>query len=115
MQALTSNNLKKLREINMSIECKSSPGFLAIKISGRFDFSVHNDFRDALSLIDSSIKQVEIDLVNTEYLDSSALGMLLVLRDKLGNNASNISIKNAHNEVKKILEIANFDKLFSMF
>lgn len=98
----------------MSIESRLNAGVLSIKINGRFDFGVHNDFREALNLIDSSVKQVEVDLASTEYLDSSALGMLLVLRDKVGIGQAVVKIKNAQNEVKKILEIANFDKLFSM-
>jgi len=47
-------------------------------------------------------------------VDSSALGMLLVLRDKVGNQQSAIKIINARPDVKKILTIANFDKLFTV-
>jgi anti-anti-sigma factor len=98
----------------MSIDCKVDSGVLQIKVSGRFDFGVHNEFREATRLADQSVKQIEIDLLGTDYLDSSALGMLLVLRDKVAGNKSAISIKNARAEVKKILEIANFDKLFTL-
>jgi anti-anti-sigma regulatory factor len=40
--------------------------------------------------------------------------MLLVLRDKVGENKDAISIENAKPEVRKILDIANFDKLFTL-
>jgi HptB-dependent secretion and biofilm anti anti-sigma factor len=53
-------------------------------------------------------------LISTEYVDSSALGMLLVLRDKVAGDKTAISIKNVRPEVMKILEIANFDKLFTL-
>lgn len=92
----------------------SSGGVLYISVSGRFDFGIHQQFRDATNLSHKSIKTIEVDLSQTDYLDSSALGMLLVLRDKVGDNKNAVAIKNAKPEVRKILEIANFDKLFTL-
>ncbi|WFP51591.1 STAS domain-containing protein [Methylomonas sp. EFPC3] len=98
----------------MGIEARADSGVLHIKVSGKFDFGLHNEFREATKLAESGVKQIDVDLTGTEYMDSSALGMLLVLRDKVGGDKSAIRIKNARAEVKKILEIANFDKLFSL-
>lgn len=98
----------------MSIETRLEAGVLYIKVSGRFDFAVHNEFREATRLAESGVKQIEIDLASTDYLDSSALGMLLVLRDKLVGDKNAVLIKKPRAEVKKILEIANFDKLFTL-
>lgn len=98
----------------MAVEAKLDAGVLHIKVNGRFDFGVHNEFREATKLAETSAKQIEIDLSGTEYLDSSALGMLLVLRDKLAGDKNAVRIKNPRAEVKKILEIANFDKLFTL-
>ncbi|TPQ28143.1 STAS domain-containing protein [Methylomonas sp. HW2-6] len=98
----------------MGIEARADSGVLHIKVSGKFDFGLHNEFREATKLAESGVKQIDVDLSGTDYMDSSALGMLLVLRDKVGGDKSAIRIKNARAEVKKILEIANFDKLFSL-
>ena len=98
----------------MSVEAKVVSGVLSIKIGGRFDFSVHKEMREATNLMESGVKKIEVDLSGTDYLDSSALGMLLVLRDKVPGDKKGISIKGAKAEVKKILEIANFDKLFTL-
>ena len=87
---------------------------LVIKVSGRFDFGVHQDFRKATELATQEIKTIVVDMANTDYVDSSALGMLLVLRDKVGDNKSAVLIKSAKPDVRKILEIANFDKLFTL-
>ena len=48
------------------------------------------------------------------YLDSSALGMLLLLRDHAGGDTANIKIVNCNPDVKKILTISNFEQLFSI-
>jgi anti-anti-sigma factor len=58
-------------------------------------------------------KQFVVDLRDTEYMDSSAMGMLLQLRDhsKSGNG---VSLANPNEGVSEILRIANFDKLFKI-
>lgn len=87
---------------------------LTIRVSGRFDFSVHQEFRKATDWDRNSVKTINVDLRNTDYMDSSALGMLLILRDKMNKEPSAIRLMHAKPEVKKILEIANFEKLFKL-
>ncbi|SHE23482.1 STAS domain-containing protein [methanotrophic endosymbiont of Bathymodiolus puteoserpentis (Logatchev)] len=87
---------------------------LQVKVIGRFDFSLHQDFRKLSEQAAKGVSSISIDLGRTEYVDSSALGMLLVLRDKVSNQQSAIKIINACPDVKKILIIANFDKLFTV-
>ena len=98
----------------MSFDTKMESGVLQIKIGGRFDFSVHKQFRDATNQVLSSVKKIEVDLSAADYLDSSALGMLLILRDKVAGNKDSVVLKGATTDVKKILQIANFDKLFTI-
>ncbi|MCW8853239.1 MAG: STAS domain-containing protein [Gammaproteobacteria bacterium] len=85
-----------------------------LKISGRFDFSVHNDFRKAYKEIDIEGGEYIVDLMNTEYLDSSALGMMLLLKEYAEGSGSKVRISNANSEILEILKIASFDKLFSV-
>ncbi|MCK4841042.1 MAG: STAS domain-containing protein [Methylococcales bacterium] len=87
---------------------------LTINVSGRFDFGVHQEFRDATEQASQGVRNINMDMGNVDYVDSSALGMLLILRDKVGENKSAVKIINTNSEVKKILEIANFDKLFTL-
>ncbi|WP_031433297.1 STAS domain-containing protein [Methylomarinum vadi] len=100
--------------MGITTKLDSNSGTLHIEVSGRFDFGVHQQFREATNLSDNGVKSIEVDLGKTDYMDSSALGMLLVLRDKVGDNKNAVRIKNAKPEVRKILEIANFDKLFTL-
>ncbi|PCJ49991.1 MAG: anti-anti-sigma factor [Gammaproteobacteria bacterium] len=99
----------------MSITTNSgSDGQLVIKILGRFDFSVHQDFKNAYESSESKNNKFEVNLSGTSYLDSSALGMLLLLRDYAGGDSSSISITNASADIKKILTISNFQQLFKI-
>ena len=87
---------------------------LNIGIDGRFDFSSHQDFRKAYEETESSLDKYVVDMNATTYLDSSALGMLLLLRDHAGGDHANIRIINCNEDVKKILTISNFEQLFEI-
>ena len=99
----------------MSVTSDRSPDEqqLTIKIKGRFDFSTHQDFRGAYEKATQATRYV-VDLKETNYLDSSALGMLLLLRDHAGGESAQVHITHSSTDVRKILAIANFDKLFSI-
>jgi anti-anti-sigma factor len=86
-----------------------------LQISGRFDINDFENFSDiSKNLINKGVKKYVVDLAETEYLDSSALGMLLLLRERVGGDDADITIVNASSEVKKILTISNFQRLFKL-
>ncbi|PWK40659.1 STAS domain-containing protein [Pseudomonas sp. B21-040] len=85
---------------------------LTISIKGRFDFAKHQEFRESYE--DKALSAVVVDLKDATYLDSSALGMLLLLRDHAGGDDSDIRVVNSSSDVRKILAISNFDKLFDI-
>ncbi|MDH5432370.1 MAG: STAS domain-containing protein [Gammaproteobacteria bacterium] len=87
---------------------------LTISVNGRFDFSAHQAFREAYENLDSTPTEIVVDMVDTTYLDSSALGMLLLLRDHAGGDSSNIVLRNCNEDIKKILAISNFEQLFKI-
>ena len=87
---------------------------LTIRVEGRFDFSTHQAFRDAYEHSNGTTCRYVVDLSETTYLDSSALGMLLLLRDHAGGDSASISIENCNNDVRRILAISNFEQLFSI-
>ncbi|MDD0974573.1 STAS domain-containing protein [Pseudomonas fontis] len=87
---------------------------LTIKVKGRFDFGKHQEFRDAYERQGRTFKSVVVDLKDATYLDSSALGMLLLLRDHAGGDSADVRVLNTSSDVRKILAISNFDKLFNI-
>ncbi|MEO5367248.1 MAG: STAS domain-containing protein [Magnetococcus sp. WYHC-3] len=90
---------------------------VVISINGRFNFEMHSQFRNAYqgeSDKPGQKRRIVIDLHGTEYIDSSALGMLLLLREEAGSNSANIDIVNPRQEIRKILETANFQRLFKI-
>lgn len=87
---------------------------LVIHIQGRFDFSTHQAFRDAYQSVNVTPRRYVVDLKDATYLDSSALGMLLLLRDHAGGDDADIRLVNCNADVRKILSISNFEQLFKI-
>ena len=84
-----------------------------IVIRGRFDFNDHTEFRDSYQNYKSNAAYV-LDMNDADYMDSSALGMLLLLREHAGGDSAKIDVVGCKPEIKKILAIANFQKLFDI-
>lgn len=87
-----------------------------IRLTGRFDFSGHREFRHCYeaALQEPAVRRIDVDLKNVEYLDSSALGMLLLLKEQADARALPVALLNCGGTVKDILEVANFGVMFSM-
>ncbi|XPF94642.1 STAS domain-containing protein [Colwellia sp. RE-S-Sl-9] len=87
---------------------------LIIGISERFDFSLHQIFRDSYIDVESNNTEYILDLSLTSYMDSSALGMILLLKDHAESNSGSVIIRKPSETVNKILEIAQFHKLMKI-
>ena len=86
---------------------------VTIRVSGRFDFAAHQDVLRTYKQHPRGEKGFVVDLRDTEYLDSSAMGMLLQLRDYAAKEET-IELVNGNDGVREILQIANFDKIFKV-
>ncbi|MCB1828861.1 MAG: STAS domain-containing protein [Chromatiaceae bacterium] len=87
---------------------------LSITVKGRFDFSLHRLFRDVYRNVDAQVFHYQIDLSQVDFIDSAALGMLLVFRERIGGDSSRVKITGCRNDVKKIMEVSNFHKMFEI-
>lgn len=98
----------------MSVVTKNSVdgSEVTISIDGRFDFGLQKDFRASYENLQA--KRFIVNLMNTEYMDSSALGMLLMMREHVGGSHADITLKNCSNDIKTILNVANFQSLFKI-
>lgn len=99
----------------MSIQCSKVDNRVVISIEGSFDVSCYDDFNEAYKPYLSDAGSVfEIDMHKTDYLDSSALGMLLLLRERTGGDKRRIQIVHVNEAVMAILKVAHFDQLFAV-
>lgn len=96
----------------MGITSQVSAGEVRILVSGKFDITCYEPFNTILMNNLSGTNRFVLDLAQATYLDSSALGMLLLLREKAGEQNAQVEFVNVQPEVLKILKVAKFDQLF---
>jgi anti-anti-sigma factor len=85
-----------------------------IEVVGRFDFSAHKAFRNAVreALEQSAVQQLDINLRAVKYLDSSALGMLLLSRENAHAIGKTIVLNKVSDQARATLDVVNFHRLF---
>lgn len=86
---------------------------LTISVEGRFDYQLHKAFREAYQVGEPRLAYV-VDLGGVEHLDSSALGLMLLLREHAGGDAARVTLRGAPRGIRKILELSQFERLFRM-
>ncbi|MGS2720594.1 STAS domain-containing protein [Paraglaciecola aestuariivivens] len=87
---------------------------LTIYLEEKFDFGKVQDFRLAYTEGTDSVTSIIIDLRKTEYMDSSALGMLLNMHKSMSDKVTKFTISHCRPQVLKILQIARFGKKFDI-
>ena len=87
-----------------------------INMFGRFDFQVHREFKEAYTpLLDNPVvKEIEVEMSKVDYLDSSALGMLMLLNERARTVNKPITLLNTSGVVSQVLAVANFSKIFNI-
>lgn len=87
-----------------------------IYMHGRFDFQVHREFKDAyMPLLDNpAVREIEVEMGKVDYLDSSALGMLMLLNERARAVNKPVTLLNTSGVVSEVLGVANFSKIFNI-
>jgi anti-anti-sigma factor len=83
-------------------------------LSGRFEFADHADFRAGYNLVSPANSSYILDMSRVDYMDSAALGMLVVLYERTGKDRKRVVLKGCAPEVLNILEISKFDQLLTI-
>ena len=85
---------------------------LKISVSGTLGNDIHKEFREAYENNTSS--SYVVDLGNAQNIDSSGLGMLLLLRDFAGGEDSDITLMNCSSTILEIFNVTCFFRLFTI-
>jgi len=100
----------------MNIDIHHQGGEARLVLKGRFDFSCRHVFKQACddAITKPEVSALLVDLSDLEYLDSAALGMLLLLSDKSKAAGKLVSLAARPGIVSDVLHVARFDKLFTL-
>lgn len=87
---------------------------LTINLPKQFVFNSYKAFREAYETTAPDTKTVKLNFQHTEYLDSAALGMLMLLHDHCNNAKRTMELSNYSEYVKKLITTTQLDKYFTL-
>lgn len=96
----------------MNIVSHKEGNCLQVSLTGKLTFSENSAFQAITTMQeDSNVRQINISLDNLEYIDSSGIGMLLVLKEKCDELGAAMTLSHPKGQVAKILRIACIEKV----
>ena len=93
------------------IQFSDNNGTVTLRLTGRFDFRLIKEFHEMLK---KDPRTWVVDFSGVEYVDSSALGMLLLLRDHVKGDGQRVRLRGAHGHPRDVLLMAKFDRMFTL-
>ncbi len=99
----------------MDYNISESGNLTLVKMSGQFTFSDINKFKNILDLVmQNKTRAISLNLADVTFIDSSSMGMLLLLRDECEHNNISLTLNSPQGQVEKIFHISKFYQLFSI-
>lgn len=84
-------------------------------LRGRFTFSDHGNFKKIVDgLVADRVTACTLDFQDVDFIDSSGLGMLLILRESLEKIGGKVTLLVPPGQVEKMLRISQFDQMFAI-
>ena len=86
-----------------------------LRLEGNFTYTQRKAFQEALKVVCSDpIEEIVIDLSQVAFLDSAALGLLMISHRQLDGAKRTLSLAYPQPTVRQILELANLHKTIPM-
>jgi len=98
----------------MEFKENQEDGLYRVEMSGDFVFSDNPGFRAILKKIedDATVQRIIFQMEKLDFIDSAALGMLLLAHDAAAKKKAKLILRGASFLVKKIFALAHFQRLF---
>lgn len=98
---------------SISSSFETQPTMWLVKPVGEIDIFNSSEFkRDLLELVNDKEADICIDCESLEYIDSTALGVLMSVLKKVKEYDGNIYLKNMRPNLAKLFSITSLDKVF---
>jgi anti-anti-sigma factor len=101
--------------MSLSHSLSRTAGACTIQLSGQFTFSENGTFRTLLDeVLRDQPRKVVVDLSGLTTMDSAALSMLVLLRDRISKIGGTVTLSRPPTQIARILEVVDFGKLFTI-
>ena len=86
-----------------------------VHLSGRLDIQGYRSFRDSVeAAVNADGAAIQLDFGDVSYADSTTLSWLLLVRESAKGAGKQVSMTNVSGSVGRLLEIANFKRIFTI-
>jgi anti-anti-sigma factor len=97
----------------MQYTLEATDSDISVVLTESFTFRDNGTFREMLGEIEKHhFSRISCDVSAIDFVDSAALGMLLLLRDMAEKKHSDVVLRGARGQVQKMFEVSKFSKLF---
>ncbi|MFO8025934.1 STAS domain-containing protein [Thiohalophilus sp.] len=100
--------------MSVSSEHVSKDKECIIHLGDKLVYRLYHEFRQAYTNCDPATELITVDLQNTRYIDSSALGMMLLLKKHARDNQRQIRIINVSDPILRTFQIVQLDSEFDI-
>ncbi len=95
-------------------EIKIEDDIQTVKLTGDLDVYSEEDFKEFIEEKIDVNKDLVFDLKDLDYLDSTGLGMFMLIYNKQKENGKSVKIINTKENIKKLFKITDLSDLFDM-
>ena len=95
-------------------EIKIEDDIQTVKLTGDLDVYSEEDFKEFIEEKIDANKDLVFDLRDLDYLDSTGLGMFMLIYNKQNENGKSVKIINTKENIKKLFKITDLSDLFDM-
>jgi anti-anti-sigma factor len=98
----------------MPAKVESTGEIARIVLSGNLDFSAQESLVSAIdqALNIETAKEIQVDMTNVTFIDSSAIRALLNLQEMTKAQGKSLSLWNCNDQIRETFMIGGFDQLF---
>ncbi|MCU0843688.1 MAG: STAS domain-containing protein [Spirochaetes bacterium] len=99
----------------MNIEVKENDAQVSVIVNGDIEMMTIKEFKEKLlNLGQVTEKDIELDLANVEYIDSSGVGVLISLLKLQKKKGKVLKIRKASTKVLNVLKLSSLSDVFEL-
>jgi anti-anti-sigma factor len=83
-------------------------------VEGRFTFDLYKEFLGIIDERSTNCDRLTVDLTRSDYMDSSALGMLIVMRERFPPTSTHTLCVKTGSAAEEILKVTRFEQMFDI-
>ena len=103
-------------ETAMQIERSVLQDAVVVRMEGRFEFGTRHEYKRLIGqIVQEGHRRLVLDLEGVTFLDSSALGLLLLTHQNFKLKNGNFSLVKPTGYVRQVLELANLPRVIPVY